>query len=149
MVYAVMDILDPSEANKEFWMDKFASMSDAQFKSYISKPFPFFYQTGAFKEPSMDQINKALDYIKVPLLEEVYMPYKYKDKDGNPVKSKECLVVYTYDKRMKQIITKKNKVSFDNSMRDMRTGQLTGISKGGRNSDHEVESATISGLDNE
>lgn len=149
MVYEVMDILDESTGcnNKEFWMERFGSMSDAQFKAYISKPFPFFYQTGAFKEPSMNAIIKALNHIHVPLLEEVYMPYKYKDKDGNPVKSKKCLVVPVHDKKMKQFITKKNKVSLDNSMRDMRTGQLTGISKGGRNSDHEIEAATLSGLD--
>jgi hypothetical protein len=150
MIYEVMDILDKSTGcdNKSFWMDKLGGMSDAQFKAYISKPFPFFYQVGAFKEPSMNDIIKALDHIGVPLLEEVYMPFKYKDKDGNPVKSQKCLVIYPCDKRMKQIITKKNKVSLDNSMRDMRTGQLTGASKGGRNSDHEVEAATLSGLDN-
>lgn len=150
IVYEVMEILDKSTGcnNKEYWMDKFANMSDAQFRSYISNPFAFFYQVGAFKEPSMNSIKKALKHIDVPLLEEVYMPYKYRDKDGNPVKSKLCLVIYPSDKRMKQIVTKKNKVSLDNSMRDMRTGQLTGASKGGRNSDHEIESATLSGLDN-
>lgn len=149
MVYEVMDILDKSSGmnNKEYWMDKFGSMTDVQFLKYISNPFAFFYQVGAFKEPAMDSIVKALDHIKVPLLEEVYMPYKYKDKNGNPVKSKKCLVLYPVDKRMKQIITKKNKVSLDNSMRDQKTGQLVGASKGGRNSDREVESAVLSGLD--
>lgn len=148
MVYEIMDILDPSGDNKEFWIKKFSSMSDEVFKKYVTQPFPFFFQTGAFKEPQMNQIRKALNHIKVPLLERIYMPYKYKDSNGRPVKSAECLVLYINDKRMKQLLTKKNHISIDTSVRDMKTGQLTGASKGGRNSDHEVESATISGLDN-
>ena len=67
LVYKTMDILDPSGANTDYWKDQFSSMSDAQFVKYISQNFPFYYQTGAFKEPSMDQITKALKHIKAPL----------------------------------------------------------------------------------
>ena len=31
LVYRVMDKLDPSEKNKEFWMAEFSKMSDDQF----------------------------------------------------------------------------------------------------------------------
>ena len=41
LVYSVMDALDPSGANTDFWKEQFASMSDAQFKNYISNDFPF------------------------------------------------------------------------------------------------------------
>ena len=41
LVYRVMDKLDPSEKNKEFWMGEFSKMSDDQFKSYISKPLKY------------------------------------------------------------------------------------------------------------
>ena len=79
LIYQVMDTLDPSGANTDFWKEQFASMSDAQFKNYISNDFPFYFQTGAFKEPSMEQIVDALKAIDVPLLESIYMPYKYKN----------------------------------------------------------------------
>ena len=141
-----MDTLDPSGANTDFWKEQFASMSDAQFKNYISNDFPFYFQTGAFKEPSMEQIVDALNAIDVPLLESIYMPYKYKNAEGKPVKSKPCLVLYIHMKRMKQLLTKKNGMSINAATRDMRTGLLTGIDKNGKESDREFESLAVSGL---
>ena len=149
LIYKIMDILDPSGRNREFWVREFSSMSDEQFKKYITGHYPLYFQTGAFKEPSIDQITKALKEINVPLLESVYMPYKYKDpKTGKPVKSKPCLVVYYHEKRMKQILTKKNSASIYADTRDMRTGLLTGIDKNGKESDREFESLAVSGLSN-
>lgn len=148
LIYEVMDILDKSGRNTDFWKEEFSKMSDAQFKSYISNDFPFYFQTGAFKEPSMKQIVQALDRINVPLLERLYMPYKYKDKNGRPMKTKECLVVYLPIKRMKQLLTKKNGMSISTKTRDMKTGLLTGIDKNGKESDREFESLAICGLDN-
>ena len=147
LIYSVMDALDESGDNTEFWKEQFAGMSDAQFKNYISNDFPFYFQTGAFKEPSMDQIVKALDILNVPLLEELYMPYKYKDSNGRPLKSKECLVVYLPIKRMKQMLTKKNGMSISTKTRDMKTGLLTGVDKNGKESDREFESLATMGLD--
>lgn len=148
LIYEVMDILDKSGRNTDFWKEEFSKMSDAQFKTYISNDFPFYFQTGAFKEPSMKQIVQALDKINVPLLERLYMPYKYKDKNGRPMKTKECLVVYLPIKRMKQLLTKKNGMSISTKTRDMKTGLLTGIDKNGKESDREFESLAICGLDN-
>lgn len=148
LIYKVMDILDPEGNNTDFWKNEFSKMSDEQFKKYISGNFPFYFQTGAFKEPSMDQISKALDELKVPLLESIYLPYKYKDRDGNPMKTKPCMVVYIHMKRMKQLLTKKNGMSIGVDSRDMRTGLLTGIDKNGKESDREFESLAISGLYN-
>jgi hypothetical protein len=148
LIYQVFDQLDPSQRNTDYWKELFADMSDEQFKKYISGDFPFYFQTGAFKEPTMDQINKSLKLLNVPLLESVYMPFKYKDKNGNPMKTKPCMVVYIHMKRMKQILTKKNGMSISTKSRDMRTGLLTGIDKNGKESDHEFESLAISGLYN-
>jgi hypothetical protein len=149
LIYKIMSILDPSEKNTQFWIEEFSKMSDEQFKKYITGHYPLYFQTGAFKEPSIEQITKALKEINVPLLESVYMPYKYKDpKTGKPVKSKPCLVVYYHEKRMKQILTKKNSSSIYADTRDMRTGLLTGIDKNGKESDREFESLAVSGLTN-
>ena len=148
LVYQVMDQLDPSGKNTDFWKEEFSKMSDEQFKKYISGNFPFYFQTGAFKEPTMSQITKALDILNVPLLESIYMPYKYKDANGRPMKTKPCMVMYIHIKRMKQLLTKKNGMSIDTKTRDMRTGLLTGVDKNGKESDHEFESLAISGLYN-
>lgn len=147
MIYKIMDTLDPDGENTEFWKEEFSKMNDNQFVNYFkNNHFPIYFQSKAFKEPSMDQIAKALDIINVPLLESIYMPYKYKNKDGQPLKTKECLVIYITNKRMKQLLTKKNSMSIDSSVRDMKTGLLTGISKNGKESDKEFESLGVSGL---
>ena len=71
---------------------------------------------------------------------------EYKDKNGKPIKSKPCLVVYYHEKRMKQLLTKKNSGSISADLRDMKTGLLTGIDKNGKESDREFESLAVSGL---
>ncbi len=153
IIYKVMETLDDPKRNNgdapnvEFWMQKFAKMNDKEFHDFVTKEFSMFYQTsGINREPSMVQINRALDVLNVPLLEEVYMPYKYKNKDGKPMKSKKCLVLYIHMKRMKQLLTKKNGMSIDTKARDMKTGLLTGVDKNGKSSDREMESFAISGL---
>lgn len=146
LIYKIMDILDPSGRNREFWIKEFSNMSDEQFKKYISGNYPLYFQTGAFKEPNIKQITDALKELNVPLLESIYMPYKYKDSNGKPVKSKPCLVVYYHEKRMKQLLTKKNSSSISANTRDMKTGLLTGIDKNGKESDREFESLAVSGL---
>lgn len=146
LIYKVFDQLDPSGRNTDYWKKEFAGMNDKEFEEYISGTFPFYFQTGAFDEPSMDQICKALDILNVPLLESVYLPYKYKDSNGRPMKTKPCLVVYIHMKRMKQLLTKKNGMSINTNTRDMRTGLLTGEDKNGKESDREFESLIISGL---
>ena len=153
IIYKVMRILDEPEKNGgatpnvDFWVQVFAKLNDKQFEELVLRPFSLYYQTSGLKrESSMIAINKGLDAINVPLLEEVYMPYKYINEDGKPVKSKKCLVLYLHMKRMKQLLSKKNHVSTNTSQRDLRTGLLTGGSKGGRESDREFESLVISGL---
>lgn len=152
LIYKIMDILDSnrsskSKSNREYWMEEFSKMTDDQFKKYISGHYPLYYQTGAFNEPGIKEITDALDEINVPLLESVYLPYKYKDpKTGKPMKSKPCLVVYYHEKRMKQLLTKKNSGTISANVRDMKTGLLTGVDKNGKESDREFESLAVSGL---
>lgn len=153
MIYKVMEILDDPKHNNgdapnvDFWVRYFATLNDKQFEEFITTPLCLYYQTsGLNREPSMININRALDEIGVPLLEEVYLPYKYKDANGRPLKSKKCLVTYIHIKRMKQLLTKKNGMSTNADTRDMRTGLLSGVDKNGRSSDREMESFATSGL---
>ena len=144
----MFDILDPEGHNTEFWKQEFVKMTDSEFINYMQKDLPLYFQTGAFKEPTMEQIAEALDVIDCPLLERVYMPCTYKDENGNPMKTAECMVFPIPVKRMKQMVTKKNGMSTSINMRDERTGLLTGVDKNGKESDREFECLAISGLDN-
>lgn len=148
VIYKIFDILDPEGNNTEFWKQEFVKMNDSQFINYMKKDLPLYFQTGAFKEPTMEQIAEALDVIDCPLLERVYMPCTYKDENGNPMKTAECMVFPIPVKRMKQMVTKKNGMSTSINMRDERTGLLTGVDKNGKESDREFECLAISGLDN-
>ena len=148
LVLSSMDILDKSGTNTEYYKDLFAHMSDTQFTSFISKRFPFKFQyRPSVVEPSMDDATKALHHIGVPLMEKISEPHVYRNKDGVPVNTKECLVVYIHHKPVQQFITKKNKWSMDTSNRDMKTGRLVGADKGAVASDREFESMAVQGMD--
>lgn len=148
LVISSMDVLDKSKTNSDYYKEIFARMSDTQFEKFIAKRFPFkFHYRPSVVEPSMDDVTKALNYIGVPLMEKVYEPNVYVNKDGVPVNTKECLVVYIHHKPVQQFITKKNKWSIDTSNRDMKTGRLVGGDKGAVTSDREFESMAVQGMD--
>lgn len=148
LVISSMDVLDKSKTNSDYYKDLFARMSDAQFEKFIAKRFPFKFQyRPSVVEPSMDEVSKALKYIGVPLMEKVYEPNVYVNKDGVPVNTKEALVVYIHHKPVQQFITKKNKWSIDTSNRDMKTGRLVGADKGAVTSDREFESMAVQSMD--
>ena len=148
LVISSMDILDKSKINSDYYKELFARMSDAQFEKFIAKRFPFkFHYKPSVVEPSMDDATKVLHYIGVPLMEKVYEPNVYINKDGVPVNTKEALVVYIHHKPVQQFITKKNKWSIDTANRDMKTGRLVGADKGAVTSDREFESMAVQGMD--
>ncbi|MGL5328816.1 MAG: hypothetical protein ACRDD7_06080, partial [Peptostreptococcaceae bacterium] len=123
-------------------------MDNKQFLNFISKKLPYRYHERPFEtEPTMADIKKGCDILGVPLLEKINLPYLYINKNGEPVSSKECLVIYIPIKKVKQFITKKNAMSVDISQRDMKTGLLTGFDKNGKSSDREIESLAALGLD--
>lgn len=148
LVLSSMSILDKSGTNTEYYKDLFARLSDTQFQTFISKKFPFkFHYKPSVVEPSMDDATKALDSIGVPLMEKISEPHVYTNKDGVPVNTKECLVIYIHHKPVQQFITKKNKWSMDTANRDMKTGRLVGADKGAVTSDREFESMAVQGMD--
>lgn len=148
LVLSSMSVLDKSGTNTEYYKDLFSRLSDTQFQTFISKKFPFKFQyRPSVVEPSMDDASKALEYIGVPLMEKISEPHVYTNKDGVPVNTKECLVIYIHHKPVQQFITKKNKWSMDTSNRDMKTGRLVGADKGAVTSDREFESMAVQGMD--
>lgn len=148
LIYKVMDKLDPKEYNSAYYKELFSKMSDAQFLKFCKRNLPFRFHTKPFVvEPKMYDIEEALKILGVPLLEKVALPYLYVDKNGNPVWSKEAMVIYIHIKKMKQFITKKNSTPSNIDNRDMKSGLLVSFDKGGKTSDREMESLAVMGLD--
>lgn len=149
LIYSYMDAVDKTKRNGDYYRELFASMSDAQFKKFISKQFPYKFQPKPFViEPTMQDVVDGLNVLHVPLLERVFLPYQYKNSKGEPICTQPCLVIYVPDKKMKQFITKKNAMSTNISERDMKTGLLVNVDKNGKISDREFECLAIMGLDN-
>ena len=148
LIYKVLDTLDPQEYNSSYYKAMFAEMTDSQFLEFCKRNLPIRFHTKPFViEPKMYDIEAALKILGVPLLEKVALPYLYIDKDGNPVWSKEALVIYIHLKKMKQFITKKNSTPTGIDNRDMKTGLLVSFDKGGKTSDREMEALAVMGLD--
>lgn len=95
----------------------------------------------------MYEIFDAFKILNKPLLEKVNVPHVFVNKDGVPVQTKECVVVYIHLKRLKQTVAKKTHIAIDIEHRDMRTGMLSSHDKGGKETDREFESLAVMGLD--
>ena len=148
LIYKVMDTLDKEGYNSSYYKSLFAKMSDTEFHKFCERNLPFRFHTKPFViEPKMYDIEDALKILGVPLLEKVALPYLYIDKNGNPVWSKECMVIYIHVKKMKQFITKKNSTPTGIDNRDMKSGLLVSFDKGGKTSDREMEALAVMGLD--
>ena len=148
LIYQVMDKLDKEEYNSSYYKSLFAKMTDKQFYDFCNRNLPFRFHTKPFVvEPKMYDIEEALKILGVPLLEKVALPYLYMDKNGNPVWSKEAMVIYIHLKKMKQFITKKNSTPTGIDNRDMKSGLLVSFDKGGKTSDREMEALAVMGLD--
>ena len=148
LVYRIMDTLDPSGENSSFYKKKFAKMKDSDFITFFKQDFPLKLQIKLFDiEPNMDQIDKALKMLKVPMMEKLNLPFLYVNKDGVPVKSEEALVCYVPLKKMKQFVAKKNSNSTNINSRDMRNGLLIGVDKNGNTSDREFEALAVISAD--
>lgn len=149
LIYKVMDTLDKEGYNTAYYQTMFSKMSDSQFINFFKKNLPIRFHTKPFVvEPKMYEIENALKILDVPLLEKVALPYLYMDKGGNPIWSKEAMVIYIHIKKMKQFITKKNSTPSTIDSRDMKTGLLVSHDKGGKTSDREMEALAVMGLDN-
>lgn len=148
LIYEVMDKLDKDGYNSSYYKGLFAKMSDAEFLRFCKRQLPFRFHTKPFVvEPKMYDIEEALKVMGVPLLEKVALPYLYVDKNGNPVWSKEAMVIPIHIKKMKQFITKKNSTPSSIDTRDMKSGLLVSFDKGGKTSDREMEALAVMGLD--
>lgn len=143
------DALDKTKTNSEFYQTKWAKMSNAQFEKWLKRDYPLQLQIRAWEiEPNMKDYQDAAKVIGIPLLGKIALPYLYTNKDGVPVNTKDCLLMYLHFKKVQQFITKKNKVSINIDDRDMKGGRLNTGDKGSATSDKEMECFAIMGLYN-
>ena len=151
LIYSVLDSIDPSKTNSDYYRNIFSSMDDDQFYQFFkTRRLPIRFHYEIFKiEPTMDQVYDAFSKLTngAKLIEKVNMTHVYRNSKGVPVKSKDCLVIYLHIKRMKQIVTDKTHVALNVEKRDMKTGLLSGHDKGARESDREFEALAAFGLD--
>lgn len=144
LIYNFFDLFDPTGRNTEYYRNKFKGMTDAQFDQYFKLLFeqddPYLTATMVdYENPILiENVEKAADFLGVPLFERVVLPYASEDPDNPIITKHECLVGYLNIKRLQQINFKKLGLSTDASERNMITGQVTGHDKNSRNSDQET-----------
>ena len=149
LIYRTLTAADPTGANTQYYQQLFSSMDDKQFYKLMSGRLPFRYHVAPFKnEPKMSDLFDAFKVLNKPLMEKVKLPYLAKNKNGEPIESKECLVGYMNIKRLKQMMAKKTNTAIEIAKRDMKTGRLLSEDKGGIESDKEFEGAMALGLEN-
>jgi hypothetical protein len=123
-------------------------MNDAQFKQWIEAFLQddksnFRLDIEEFgdgkRSLKFENIEKAANFLKVPLFEYVYLPH-ISTNPNRPVRTNQpVLVGYLNIKRVQQFVTKKTGLSLDDTDRDEFTGKMKGDSKGG----------TTTGIENE
>lgn len=163
-VLDTMQLLDPSGNNVDLYKRKFEKMTDEQFDKWM-KAFRdddksnFYLEIIEFeRELDLKNIEKAADYLKIPLYEYVCVPYINEVNVNNPDKSKDpnaeiivtptkCPVGYLHIKRMPQSVHHKNSTTTSNSKRNTKTGQVTGDDKNGRTTDVETFALTVYGAE--
>jgi hypothetical protein len=148
LIYKVMDKVDPSHTNSDYYRELFSKMDNNKFYHFFERRLPIRFHYQPFKiEPKIEEIIDAFKVMNKPLIEKVNMPHIYKNADGVPVQSEECLVIYLNIKRMQQMVAKKSHVFPNIDKRDMKTGLLTGEDKGAKETDREFEALAAYGLD--
>ncbi len=147
LIYSIIDKIDPTHTNSDYYREIFSTMSNNKFYEFFERRLPLRFHYEIFKiEPKMYDIIDAFKILDKPLFEKLNLPSVYINKDGKPVQSQECLVIYINIKRMKQVVIDKTHVALNVEKRDMKTGILSGHDKGGRESDREFESLAAFGL---
>lgn len=144
MIYTTLSKLEVSGMNAEMYKKKLSALSDKDFLDYFKKmknneDFNFYVEIDLYgkNEITLESIEKAAAYLKVPLEEYVYI--KHKSPDGTPIRSAyKVPVMYVHMKRMQQLLSKKVKSNVDigsGNVRSRITGSLNSTNKSGRFTD--------------
>lgn len=145
------NILDPSGTNSANYKKQLEVLSDEEFDKWATSFFEdkkaqLYWEIEEF-ERDMDirNIEKAANYIGIPLFEYVALPYINKDDNTITVTPQKVPVGYIHQKRMQQMLAKKNNGSTNIQQRNPKTGQVTSEDKNARNTDVETYSMVAIG----
>ena len=153
-VYAVMDALDPSGTNTKRYKKLFSTMSDSKFENFMRCLFDdhntnFTLEVKDFeREVTIEMIEKAAKVLGIELEEYVILPHISMSQEHPIVTKEKCITGYLIEKRMQQILSKKNGTSTHIDERSATTGQVIGHDKNGRSSDQENIALTVIGATN-
>lgn len=149
LIYRTLDFMDPSGLNSAKYKNIFSTMSDEDYIRWVENDSEnVFLEVVPFKnEPNIKDINKAAEFLGVPLEEEVYM--RHDGDTDNPVKLKHKVPVgYLQLKKMQQFLTKKNSFAISNEQRSMRFNQASGADSAAKITEPELYALTAIGADN-
>ena len=148
LLYNVLALMDPSKVNMQKYQALFSKMNDDQFSKWMNSFLADeksnirldIEEFGADnRKLKFENVEKAAEYIGIPLFEYVYMPHISSDPN-HPIRTKEkVLVGYLNIKRPQQLVTKKTGYVLSDADRDEQTGTAKGESRGG----------TTTGVENE
>ena len=145
LIYGTFDRLDPSGINTKLYKDKLEKMSNVEFEKYFKEfcsdpDLNFKWRIQPYKNDMvMENIVEAAKFLNVPLFEYVYMPFLGSAEGTNDLYKTRFKVPvgYIHEKRMQQMLSKKNSMSIHTETRSATTGQVTGHDKNSRVSDAE------------
>ena len=97
LIYSTFNILDKTGTNTKKYKGIFSKMNDDQFNKYMKEFLNdndenFYLEIEPFeREPHIEDIKKALDFLKVPVEEYVYFPHL--NEGGEPIRTKDRIIV--------------------------------------------------------
>lgn len=133
LILDVISSLDKDQSNMRKYKAFYDEMNDEQFMRYIKRfvnsEENFYLEFLPNKsEPGLDDIEKALNKLKVPMNEFVY--YRHDGNKDNPLRTRYKVPVgYLAVKRLQQLLSKKNAYSLSATSRSLKYGQLSGSDK--------------------
>lgn len=140
----VMNKLDPSGENARIYQEKLDPMSDTEFDKWAKDFFAddkknLYLEIVEYeRDLTLEAIENAAKYLKVPLYERVVLPYLNGDPTLCTTTPTPVPVGYIHIKRMPQTVHHKNSGSTSIRHRSSKTGQVSGEDKNGRNTDVET-----------
>lgn len=150
VIITTMKLMDPSELNSNHYIELFSKMDDKEFDDYIKRHLPtsnnvlddtsdYFRMTVVPNKNDLDisNIEKAANYLGVPLFERVSEPFINMNKDEIYQTQDKVPVGYLFIKRPEQMASKKNGMSINIDQRNPLTNQVVNKSKNGRVTDIE------------
>lgn len=152
-IFETFNRLDPSGVNTAKYKKLFKGMSNVQFDQYFKNMFSreddyLVLDTVDYeRELRIEHIKAAAEYLKVPLMERVAMPYIDMNTNSPVVTKVDVPVGYVHTKRTQQVLSKKNTTSTEAGSRSALTGQVVGKDKHARDSDAENFALVTIGAD--